>query len=213
MIATVVGGTGLTGSFLVRKLLSDPAITGVISVARRPLNVPDAKLTEVLVSDLAELPSIGPRIRGQLYFCCLGTTTGQAGSKANFERVDHDAVVAFAEVARATEATSFTLVSSMGASAGSPFLYTRVKGRTEDDVRAIGLRSLTIFRPAFLAGPRPESRRVERITTRTLIPLSRLLPARLRRRLVTEADALAARMAAEGKAAKAGVHVIEAKNI
>lgn len=58
MIATLIGGTGLTGSFLVRQLLADSAITKVISVSRKSLNISNAKLTEVLVSDLAELPSI-----------------------------------------------------------------------------------------------------------------------------------------------------------
>src|ERR1700688_3853695 len=101
MIAIVIGSTGLTGSFLVRKLLADPAITKAISVSRRPLNISNAKLTEVLVSDLAELPSIESRIRGDIYFCCLGTTIGTAGSKENFEKVDHAAIVAFGKIAKA----------------------------------------------------------------------------------------------------------------
>jgi hypothetical protein len=39
------------------------------------------------------------KIRGEIYFCCLGTTIKAAGSKENFEKVDHDAVVAFAKIA------------------------------------------------------------------------------------------------------------------
>ena len=71
--------------------------------------------SEVLVSNLAELPSIESRIRGQLYFCCLGTTIKKAGSKENFEKVDHDTVVAFAKIAKAHDATSFTFISAVGA--------------------------------------------------------------------------------------------------
>ena len=127
MIATLIGGTGLTGSFLVRKLLADPAITKVISVSRKPLNISNAKLTEVLVSDLAELPSIESKIRGEIYFCCLGTTIKAAGSKESFEKVDHGAVVAFATLARAHNARSFTFVSAMGATASSMFFYNQVK--------------------------------------------------------------------------------------
>src|SRR6202051_4872010 len=133
MIAILSGGTGLTGSFVVRQFLADPAITKVISVSRRPWNILDAKLTEVLVSDLAELPSVESKIRGEIYFCCLGTTIGIAGSKENFEKVDHAAIVAFGKIAKAHDARSFTLVSSMGANARSMFFYNRVKGRTEDD--------------------------------------------------------------------------------
>ena len=213
MIATLIGGTGLTGSFLVRDLLADPAITKVISVSRKSLNISNAKLTEVLIPDLAELPSIESKIRGQLYFCCLGTTIKKAGSKENFEKVDHDAVVAFAKIAKAHDATSFTFVSAMGANANSMIFYNRVKGRTEDDVKALGLRSLIIFRPALLVGPRTEFRLGERLATVTLVPLSRLLPTRIQKSLIIKAEALAARMLAVGKEASPGIHIILAKDI
>jgi uncharacterized protein YbjT (DUF2867 family) len=213
MIATVIGSTGLTGSSLTRQLLADPAITKVISVSRRRLDIPSAKLAEVIVPDLTQIRSIAPEIRGNLYFCCLGTTIRTAGSKAKFEQVDHDAIVAFAEVAKAHDARSFTLVSAMGANARSMFFYNQVKGRTENDVIALGLGSTIIFRPALLAGPRREFRLAERVATRILVPLSRLLPAAARKRLVTDAETLAARMLVEGKAAPIGVRIIEAKDI
>ena len=150
--------------------------------------------------------------RAELYSCCLGTTIKTAGSKDNFEKADHT-VVAFARIAKAHEAKSFALVSAMGANANSMFLYNRVKGRTEDDVNALGLRSAIFFRPALLVGPRRELRLAEKIAAKTLIPLSRLLPTRLKKSLITDVETLATRMLAEGKAAPAGVHVILAKDI
>lgn len=213
MIATLIGGTGLTGSILLRKLLGNPAITKVISVSRRPAGVSDAKLVEVRVSDLAELPRVEPELRGELYFCCLGTTIKAAGSRENFERVDLDAILTFARIARAHDATSFTLVSATGADARSRFFYNRVKGRTEEDVKALSLRSLTIFRPALLVGPRREFRLAECVATNTLVPISRLLSARAGKRLGTDAETLAGRMAAEGKAARPGIHIVEAKDV
>jgi uncharacterized protein YbjT (DUF2867 family) len=213
MIATLIGGTGLTGSFLVRRLLADPAITKVISVSRKSSQISDPKLTEVLLSDLAELPLIEAKIRGDLYFCCLGTTIKAAGNRENFERVDHAAIVAFAKIAAAHNAKSFALVSAMGANANSMIFYNRVKGRTEADLEALGLRSLIIFRPALLVGSRHEFRLAERIMAKTLLPLSSILPSRLQKSLATNAETLAARMLVEGKAASVGVHVILAKDI
>src|ERR1700688_740571 len=213
MIATLIGSTGLTGSFLVQRLLADPAITKVISISRKPLKISDAKLAEVLVSDMAQLPSMETKIRGELYFCCLGTTIKAAGSKENFEKVDHAGIVAFAKVAKAHDAKSFTFVSAMGADANSTFFYNRVKGRTENDVKALGLRSLIIFRPALLVGPRAEFRLAESLATKTLVPLSRLLPTRIQKSLITKAETLAMRMLAAGKAAPPGIHVILAKEI
>jgi uncharacterized protein YbjT (DUF2867 family) len=213
MIATLIGGTGLTGSTLAQKLLADPAIAEVISISRKSLKIPDAKLTEVMVTDLAEVPSIESQIRGDVYFCCLGTTIIAAGSKVNFEKVDHDAVVAFAKIAKAHDAKSFTLISSMGASTSSKIFYNQVKGRTEADVTALGLRSLTIFRPGLLVGPRREFRLTEKLATVVLVPFAQILPVRTRKGLLTEVETLALRMLAEGKAARAGVHVISSKDI
>ena len=56
MIATLIGGTGLTGSSLVRQLLADPAITKVISISRKSLVISNPKLAEVLISDLVGVP-------------------------------------------------------------------------------------------------------------------------------------------------------------
>ena len=56
--------------------------------------ISNPKLATVLISDLAELSSIESKIRGDLYFCCLGTTIKAAGSKENFEKVDHAAISA-----------------------------------------------------------------------------------------------------------------------
>jgi uncharacterized protein YbjT (DUF2867 family) len=213
MIATLIGSTGLTGSFLVRQLLADSAIRSVISISRKPLKIAHAKLMEVLISDLAELLSIESTIRGELYFCCLGTTIKTAGSKENFEKVDHDAVVTFAKIAKVHDATSFTFVSAMGANASSILFYNRVKGRTENDVKTFGLRSLIIFRPALLIGPRQEFRFGESIAKKTLVPLSRLLPHRMQKGLITGVENLATRMLAEAKAAPTGVHLIRARDI
>jgi uncharacterized protein YbjT (DUF2867 family) len=213
MTAILIGSTGLTGSFLVRQLLADPAISNVISISRKSLNIPDAKLTEVLVADLAELPSVASKIRGEIYFCCLGTTIKAAGSKENFEKVDHAAIVAFAKIAKSHDAKTFTLISAMGANASSIFFYNRVKGRTENDVKALGLRSLIVFRPALLVGPRTEFRLAEKIATKMLAPLAQFLPVRAQKSLITEAETLARRMLAEGKAASPGVHIIPAKDI
>jgi uncharacterized protein YbjT (DUF2867 family) len=213
MIATLIGSTGLTGSFLVQRLLADPAIEKVISISRRSLKIANTKLSEVLVSGLEQLPSMEARIRGEIYFCCLGTTIIAAGSKENFEKVDHDAILAFAKIAKAHDAKSFTFVSTMGANAKSMIFYNQVKGRTEDDVKALGLRSLMIFRPALLVGPRDEFRLTEKIATLMLVPLAWLVPTRFRKSILTKTEILAARMLAEGKTAPVGVHVIPAKDI
>ena len=213
MVATIVGSTGLTGSFLIQKLLSDTEITKVLSVSRKSLKNSNPKLTEVLISDLVELASVESSLHGDLYFCCLGTTIKAAGSKENFLKVDHTAIVDFAKIAKAHRAKSLSIVSAMGADIDSMIFYNQVKGRTEKDIIALGIASLNIFRPALLNGPRREFRLAEKIVSQTLMPLSRLIPRGLKRSLLTEAETLAARMLLDAKTARPGTHILRAKDI
>lgn len=210
MIAVVVGGTGLTGKFLIQELLRDDAVTKVVAVARKDLGVQDAKLQVVRIQDLGELSRCAAELKGDAYFCCLGTTIKVAGSQAAFTKVDHTAVIEFAKIAKGSGAKALTVVSAMGANAKSMIFYNRVKGQMEADVAAIGLPSVTIFRPALLAGPRTEHRPGEGVATAVLVPLSRVLGAKIGKHIVTEASTVAKRMVDAAKAAKPGMTVVSA---
>jgi uncharacterized protein YbjT (DUF2867 family) len=93
--------------------------------------------------------------------CATGTTIKKAGSQEAFRSVDHDLPLSFARLAQQAGAQNFALVSSIGASVDSFFLYARVKGELERDVRQIGFHSLTILRPGIIEGQRDETRRAE----------------------------------------------------
>lgn len=91
-------------------------------------------------------------------FCCLGTTWKDADkSKANFKRVDYTYVTDFAWLARHLHVPSFNLVSSTGASAKSPLLYPRTKGKSENYVKSLNFPLLIIYRPGLLGRPEPTS--------------------------------------------------------
>lgn len=213
MIAVIAGATGLVGSLLLPKLLADTSITQVISVSRKRIENSHPKLNQILISDLSELPGRADVLKGDLYFCCLGTTIKDAGTKGNFRKVDYDAPVAFGRVAKANDARSFTLVSAMGANARSVVFYSRVKGECEEALKRLNLRRLVIFRPGLLLGHRSVPRRGERLAITLLEKASAILPARLHRRIATPAESLAKRMLAEGKSARTGGEVIRSGEI
>src|SRR5262245_5736661 len=133
----LVGATGLVGDRCLGRLLEHPAYSQVTVWSRRPLSRTHEKLAVELV-DFESLPSL-PRDCVEV-FCCLGTTIRIAGTQEAFRRVDHDYPVALAERARATGVRTFLLVSSLGADARSTNFYLRVKGETERDIAALGLR-------------------------------------------------------------------------
>ena len=214
MIAVIVGSTGMVGSILLAKLLNDDEITEVISVSRKSLHIENKKLHEILITDLAELYNHQAELKGDIYFCCLGTTIKDAGSRENFKKVDYESVVAFGKIAKANNARAFIVISAYGASPKSLFFYSRVKSETENALRQLGLQSLIIFRPSLLIGDRKSFRLGEKISVAIMKVITPLLPKALKKRIMTYATDLAEKMLVEGKSLhEDSVRIIEAPEI
>ncbi len=199
MIAVIIGSTGLVGSVLLQKLLSDNEIQQVISVSRRSVLIDNKKLKEIIISDLSDLPDHQNALKGDIYFCCLGTTIKSAGSQENFRKVDYDAIVNFGKIAKANNAQSFVVVSAMGANPRSLFFYSRVKGDAEMALQELGLNQLVIFRPSLLIGSRKDFRLGEVVAERIFKSFSCFHPDKINKKLMTNVNGLVDKMIAQGK--------------
>jgi uncharacterized protein YbjT (DUF2867 family) len=161
MVAVVAGSTGMVGQELVRQLCSNKDYSAVIALVRDP-----AAARALLQSSnkvlIRELPTGQDTIVGDEFYCALGTTIKKAGSKAAFAAVDHDLVLDLAARARAGGVGRVVVVTSVGSDSNSSNFYLRVKGQTERDLVALGLKRLEIYRPSLLLGSRSESRPMER---------------------------------------------------
>lgn len=214
MIAVIIGSTGLVGSALLKKLLADNEIQQVISVSRRPVLIDNKKLNEIIISDISELPNYQDELKGDIYFCCLGTTIKTAGSRKNFRKIDYEAIVNFGKIAKTNNAKSFVVVSAMGANPRSLFFYSRVKGDTEVALQKLGLVKLVIFRPSLLIGDRKEFRLGEEIADRITKTVSCLLPNQINKKLRTNVNVLVDKMIVKGKLGPAkGNFIVEAGDI
>jgi uncharacterized protein YbjT (DUF2867 family) len=213
MRAIIIGASGLVGSNLIEKLLSDPSIDTVISFARKSQSRTHPKLSEVIAPTLDDLEKYSDRLQGDLYFCCIGSTIKKAKTEENFKKVDLDAVIKFAEMAKKNHAKSFVVVSSMGADRRSYFFYNRVKGEMENQLTSLGLFSVVIFRPSLLIGIREEKRFAESIGIRIFHALDYILPSSLSRKMGTDVEHLAQRMVEVAKQKKPGVQIILASEI
>lgn len=209
--AWIAGATGLVGGDLIPRLLADPEFARVTSVARRPLPLTDGKLVQVTV-DFADARSFAALTAADVAFSCLGTTLKKAGSPEAFRAVDLDAVLTFAEAARAHGAKTFVHVSSLGANPRSSQLYLRTKGEIEDKVSALGFTSVYALRPSFLDGgdrKRPETRVAERIA----LSVARAIKPILGKYKPTTTAATARVMIEKAKERAAGNHIVEANEI
>ncbi len=169
----IAGATGLTGEHLLDRLLSEPTVSRVLAPTRRPLAAHPH-----LENPVGDLATLLPTLSGEVdtAFCCLGTTIKQAGSQEAFRAVDHDLVLAFARRARELGARHLVVISALGANPQSSVFYNRVKGETEEALKAMGWPQLTIARPSLLLGTRHDFRLGERLAA----PLLRWLPGKYR---------------------------------
>ncbi len=175
----LAGATGLVGREALKALLEDSGVSRVIALVRRASGTTHPRLIERVVDfeALAHEPSrllVG--IEAQVAICCLGTTLKQAGSRAQFRRVDFDYALAFARAAQAAGAEHLLVVTALGANPRSHVFYNRVKGELEQALAALAFPALTVVRPSLLLGERSERRLGEQLAA----PFSRLLPRSVR---------------------------------
>ncbi len=160
--AIIVGATGLTGSFLVKQLCESEEYVSVSVIARRDLNYTHPKL-EVKIRDFDRLEEMDLEIADDL-FCCLGTTIKKAKTKENFEKVDLEYPLRVASLSKKRGIPNFYVISAVGSNKKSPFFYSKVKGKMEEELKTMNLPHLAIFRPTLITGDRGEFRLGEKIS-------------------------------------------------
>jgi uncharacterized protein YbjT (DUF2867 family) len=175
--AIVFGSSGLIGSELLPQLFADPDYDLVIAFVRKPTGIVAAKLEEV-ITDFKDIDALRSQVKGDVVYCCLGTTIKTAGTEAAFRKVDYELVRWAAVAAAENKVSRFIVVSSMGANADSGNFYLRTKGEMEKAVSALNFSQCVIVRPSMLLGPRKEFRFGEKVGKVVMIAFSFLIPSK-----------------------------------
>ncbi len=212
MKAILVGATGLVGSELLKLLVADPDFSEVIVYGRRAPASEHAKI-HFIQGELGAMNNHRDELKGDVYFCCLGTTIKSAGSQENFRKVDFHGVVSFGRLAFAHKAKKLLVVSASGAHSQSKMFYSRVKGEAEKALKDLKLRSFVIFRPGLLVGEREEKRTGEKIGISSFRVFRHLMTKGLAKSIGTEVSLLTQRMLTEAKSESTGLHIIDARDI
>ncbi|MEO8061117.1 MAG: NAD(P)H-binding protein [Pseudomonadota bacterium] len=168
-IALVAGATGLVGGYLIDALIEAQEYARVFALSRRPMLKEHPKLA-IRIVNFDRMTEQLKGLTANDAFCCIGTTIADAGSQEAFREADVDAVLLFAQAARAAQATRLVVVSSVGADSKSRKFYLRTKGEMEEAVSGLGFASVDIMQPSLLLGPRKAMRPLE-ITGRVFAPL------------------------------------------
>lgn len=191
--AIITGATGLVGSYILRQLLNDPSFSKIISISRKDPGIQHEKLLQVNGS-LDDPVLLEKHLKGDIIFCCLGTTIKKAGSQEAFENVDLNMPLLIAKIATDNAIPVFAVVSSLGANARSSNFYLRTKGKMEEGIIKLAFEKTVIVRPSMLLGKRDEFRFTEELG-KVLMGLSKyILLGRLKKYRAIKAETVAKAM-------------------
>jgi uncharacterized protein YbjT (DUF2867 family) len=155
--ALIAGATGAIGSALLELMKDSAQYSKIHCVGRREPPISNEKIKAHIVS-YDELDQLNLQQAIDDVFCAIGTTIKAAGSVERFKRVDRDYVHEVGKLAHRLNAKTCSVVSAIGANAGSSNYYNQTKGEAEELLQSLGLNSLRIFRPSMLHGGRDEFR-------------------------------------------------------
>jgi uncharacterized protein YbjT (DUF2867 family) len=207
--ALIIGATGATGKDLLEFLLQDDEFDQVDIFVRREPGLRHDKL-RIHIIDFDKPEEWRHLVKGDVLFSCLGTTIKAAGSKEAQWKIDHDYQYEFAKAARENKVETYVLVSSSGASANSMIFYTKMKGRLELAVKALGFPKLFIFNAPLLERKHSD-RGGEVIGLKVLRLLNKIGLFKSQTPLPTEV--LAHAMINAAKATENGIHAFHGKEI
>ena len=210
--AIVVGASGLIGSELLTLLLADKEYDRVVALVRKPLQLIHAKLDQIAI-DFDKLNDYAHLINGDVLFCALGSTRTKTPDLAVYRRIDHDYPLEIAKIAVDQGITQYHLISSIGANKDSSNFYTKMKGETEEDIKASGLEGLVIYRPSLLTGDRKEKRFAEGLMQSLSKLINPLLVGSVKKYRSIEAKTVAAAMLKLSKTEVKGIYVYESDDI
>ncbi|MFT7072040.1 NAD(P)H-binding protein [Patiriisocius sp. Uisw_017] len=160
--AILIGATGLTGGILLTLLLKDSSYSKIKIFGRNSCQKSHPKIEEHL-GDLFKLETFAEAFKGDVVFCCIGTTKAKTPNKETYKKIDCGIPVAAAKLAKRNKIETFEVISVLGADVNSNTFYNSVKGEMERDVLAIGLKNSYIFQPSLIGGDRDEKRLGEKI--------------------------------------------------
>src|SRR3984885_10308422 len=153
MNVVIFGASGMVGQGVLLECLRDTGVERVLVIGRSSAGRQHAKLREVLVKDLFDVPSYSSELSGlDACFFCLGVSSAGM-SEAAYRGLTYDLTVSIAqELAMRNSALCFVYVSGAGTDTTERgrTMWARVKGATENALLRMPFRAAYMFRPGFI---------------------------------------------------------------
>ena len=191
--AIILGASGLTGGYLLEKLINDERYSTIKLFSRSRREGQETKIKQY-IGDLLELEEFDKDFTADEVYCCIGTTKSKTPDKSLYKKIDYGIPVAAAKLAKANAIETFIVMSSMGANENSNTFYTKTKGEMERDVLQQNLKNTHILRPSLIGGNRNEKRTLEKIGLTLFKLIQPLLIGELKQYRIINAETIAQAM-------------------
>jgi uncharacterized protein YbjT (DUF2867 family) len=146
----LTGATGFVGEGVLLSCLQLPQVKQVLMVNRRPYPLQHPKLKELLVSDFTVLNAYDEQLQGYdaCFYCAGISSVGMSEEK--YAQITYDTPLSFARKLLALNPSivfSFISGSHTDSSEKGKVMWARIKGKTENALKAMSFKAQYNFRP------------------------------------------------------------------
>lgn len=141
----LTGATGLVGQGVLRECLSDPGVTRVVALGRRPSGQTNAKLEELVVADFNDLRAVENRLQpfDACLYCAGAPPIGTP--EAEYRHVTLTLTTNVARtLARLNPGMTLVYISGAASNPDSRVMPLRIKGETERALAALPIRTVML---------------------------------------------------------------------
>lgn len=157
MNVLIFGATGMVGYGVLLELIDSPAVTRILSIGRRTLDIENPKLEQLVHTNYEDFSAITEQMAGfDACMWCIGVPSAGL-TEEKYTTITYAYTMAAANVlAKQSPGMRFCFVSGEGAdsSESGRSMWARVKGMTENALIALPFEEVVIFRPGFIKAER-----------------------------------------------------------
>lgn len=164
MKVIVTGATGMVGKGVLLECLDHADVTEVLSISRRSTEIEHPKLKELIHKDFSEFASVADQLTGyDACYACMGVSSAGMNEE-KYTHLTYNFTMALAkQLFDLNPEMTFTYVSGQGTDSSEQgrSMWARVKGKTENDILALGFKQAFAYRPGAiipLRGIEPSSK-------------------------------------------------------
>lgn len=149
----ITGSTGMVGKGVLLECLENPKVSSVLLLNRSSVGIEHEKITELIIEDFHNLSSFRETFEGYdaCYFC-LGVSSYRMKER-EYNEITYKVTLHLAKLlSDVNPKLSFCYVSGVGTDSTEKgrTMWARVKGKTENAILKLPLKSAFLFRPGYI---------------------------------------------------------------